>query len=447
MYQEITFNSYLKKILCIAVLYITLPILLSGLAGSNTTSSYIASVICFLILTLISVKLILGANKYVKFYAAAFVIQVLIGLAHYLYFIEHNYFITSGDAAGAMWHEYLSVFEANCRLQDARNTLGLLYWMDADEFQVSHPEIWHFISYPFYFLGQKWLSYATLNIYSGLLSSMNIMFLYLRRDNFDQTVSKHLMFWTAFFPSFILNDTVWRDPFGVCLMSIGLVLLLLGNTIVAKVFSFVFLGAVSFMQRTIYLLLAGVSVFWGYLQKTQSLFLKFLCLCFGIVIFFMLKDIADEATGAEYTSSYVNAMSYLALPIKIVFGMIGPFPWTQFSMLVERNPAFAWQLQDYVMGTFQFGYLIAIVVNWKHINFKDLDVMTVMGFGIMLSGFLSRQMHIGYISEGLLFTLPWYFSQIGEGYKKYLRFSFIILVSLNILLLLMGNMGIGSIWK
>lgn len=140
-------------------------------------------------------------------------------------------------------------------------------------------------------------------------------------------------------------------------------------------------------------------------------------------------------------------MSYLALPIKIVFGMIGPFPWTQFSMLVERNPAFAWQLQDYVMGTFQLGYLIAIVVNWKHINFKDLDVMTVMGFGIMLSGFLSRQMHIGYISEGLLFTLPWYFSQIGEGYKKYLRFSFIILVSLNILLLLMGNMGIGSIWK
>ena len=31
-----------------------------------------------------------------------------------------------------------------------------------------------------------------------------------------------------------------------------------------------------------------------------------------------------------------------------------------------------------------------------------LDTITVLGFGIMLSGFLSKQMHIGYISEGVL---------------------------------------------
>ncbi len=73
--------------------------------------------------------------------------------------------------------------------------------------------------------------------------------------------------------------------------------------------------------------------------------------------------------------------------------------------------------------------------------------MTLMGFGIMLSGFVSRQMHIGYISEGLLFTLPWFFSQIGIEYKRYLKYSFIILVILNVILLVIGSIGISNFWK
>ena len=58
MNRELTFSSYLSRIGIIALLYLTLPILLSGFA-SDTTSSYIASVLCFYILLLSSIKFIL----------------------------------------------------------------------------------------------------------------------------------------------------------------------------------------------------------------------------------------------------------------------------------------------------------------------------------------------------------------------------------------------------
>ena len=70
-----------------------------------------------------------------------------------------------------------------------------------------------------------------------------------------------------------------------------------------------------------------------------------------------------------------------------------------------------------------------------------------MGLGIMFSGFLTKQLHIGYVSEGLLFTLPWFFSQVNDVFNRYFRYSLSILVLLNILLLFVGNMSISSLWR
>lgn len=446
MYQNVTFSSYLFKILIVAVLFVFLPIAFSPMA-TNTTNSYIASCLCFFLIIMVGVKLILGKNSYVKFYAFAYIIQLLIGLAHYLYFVDANYFDTTGEGSSNFWHEYLSCFDSINRLQNARSTYGVFYRMSADEFQGTHPELYHILSFPFYFLSHRWLNYEPLNIFSSLSLSCNIMLWYKHRYVENRNVHNALMFWTAFFPTFLLADTLWRDAFGIYLISVGLVLVLLSESILSKIFSFALLGYASFMQRTVYVILAGVSAFWGNISKTRNTILKLLYAVLGIIATYFLGNIAENVNGENYNSGYVNVMSYLALPIKIIFGMIGPFPWTNFFMAVEANPAFAWQLQDYLMGTFQLAYLFALVYRWNIFSFKNLDTMTLMGICIMLSGFISMQMHIGYISEGLIFTLPWFFSQIGIEYKRYLKDSFLVLVFLNIILLVIGNIGLSSIWK
>ena len=140
-------------------------------------------------------------------------------------------------------------------------------------------------------------------------------------------------------------------------------------------------------------------------------------------------------------------MSILALPLKIVMGVIGPFPWTQFMLTFTGGIHYAYQLSDYILGVFQFGFLIAMISEWKHISFRNLNSITIMGFGIAMSGFISNAMHIGYIAEGVFFTLPWFFLQVGTKYKKYFCISFMVLLLLNIVVVAMGSVGISNLWR
>ena len=65
----------------------------------------------------------------------------------------------------------------------------------------------------------------------------------------------------------------------------------------------------------------------------------------------------------------------------------------------------------------------------------------------MLSGFVTSQMHIGYIAEGLYFTLPWFFNSVGSIYKRFFNISLFVLVILNVVVLTMGGLSISSLWK
>ena len=359
-----SFCKYLTKLTVVFALFALLPIVLGSFGIASTIGSYLMSILCFFIITIVSAKLVLGENRYVRFYAIVFIVEILIGLLHYLYFVDSTYFSTNGDASGAFWHEYLSVYDAVSRLNDTRNSYGVFYWMTADEFQVTHPEIWHIISWPFYYLGNKWLNYSALNVFCCLLTSMNLVCLYLNFYPVNEDAEKKIRLWTAFFPSFLLSGTVWRDPFGIALISIGVVLTMLSRNMIEKVGSLILYGSFAFVQRTVYLFIAGVSSFWGQINRVKGTSMKLLLFVVGIFVFYYISGITSEVNSAEYNSGYINTMSFIALPIKIIFGMIGPFPWTLFPTLVERNPAFAWQLQDYLMGIFQLGFLFCIIFRY-----------------------------------------------------------------------------------
>lgn len=446
--QRVTFSSYLSKIIIIAALYFTLPLLFAFVGELSTTVSFIGSVVFFFIMLFVSVQLLLG-RRYLKFYLTAFVVLIALGLTHYLSLVDSSYFLSDGNPAQTFWKEYLSVFNCLDNLISDRHSLGLLYF-DKEDWYVSHPEIWRIISWPTTFLGHKWLNYAPLNAFSSLLASVNIMVWYHSQNNQSKSnneqVRLYLLFFTVFFPQFILCDTLWRDPFGIALISIGLVLLSLSESPITKVLSFVCLACFSFLQRTAYLLIAGVTYAFRELNVKKTI-QKFILFPVFVILLLGLLYVFNNLESEEYVSGYVNDMSILALPIKFIFGLIGPFPWTQFTYIRQFNAACNFQLRDYVTGTFQMGYLFAIIANWKNISFKKLDFMTIMGFGIALSGFITKMMHIGYISEGLFFTLPWFFSQIGSKYKKYFWLSFVFLVFLNILTIILGTSGITNFYR
>lgn len=448
MKQTVTFSSYLFKILIIAVLFIALPMAFSFGGQLPTTGSFLVSCVCFFILTIVSAWLILGKH-YVRFYTITFVLQIIIGIIHYLSLVDPNYFLTNGDPVSSFWNEHQYVFRNVEQLINNRIEKGLFYF-DNTEWEVSHSEIWKIISLPFTFLGHKWLNYAPLNTFSSLLASINIMFVYNthypNNDGDYKSARRWLLMVSAYFPLFILNDTLWRDPFGMALISIGIVFLMISNTKLTKILSVIILSLFAFIQRTVYVIIIGATYAINEIRRQKNGFVILLLPLF-VIILFVLSRYVMSFESEEYASGYVNQMSLLALPIKIIFGLIGPFPWTQFGKTFNGMVNYAYQLRDYLLGILQLGFLLAIINKRKLLSLKNLDFMTLMGVGIMFSGFLTTMMHIGYIAEGVYFMLPWFLKKIGSDFGRYILVSFFILVFLNLIVSLFGISGISTMWR
>lgn len=446
--KKITFNSYLSSIVIIAILFFGLPMLLSSMGELTTAGSYIRALLCFFILTIVSAFLLLG-RRYVKFYSFSFIAITLLGLVHYIVLVDPLYFSSNGSPVNSFWGEFLSVFNSVERIIDDKKDFGLFYF-DRQSFEVTHPEIWNIISYPMFFLQHKWMNYSPLNVFSMQVASMNIMLIYnifnSGSDGNKNKVHKNLLYITAFFPMGLLNGIMWRDPFGMLLISIGLALITLSNKFVSRALSFIILVVFSYVQRTVYSIIVAVTVLFKEFTNKKSV-AAIIYIPLTLVALFIVSQYFQETTSENYITGYVNEQSYLFLPIKIILGLIGPFPWTQFSQYFMGNLSMAYQPADYLIGTFQLGYLFALIMNWKSFSFKNLDYMTIMGFGIMLSGFMTKYLHIGYIYEGLYFTLPWFFKQIGSRYWKYFGYAFAVLLFLNIVSIGLGGFGFSSIWK
>lgn len=268
--NNISFRAYLVKIAIIFSLYVLLPVFLGMLNITGTFGTYLVSVICFLTLTIIASKLILEDNRYIIFFICAFLLEITLGLVHYTFFVDPAYFESDGEANSSFWFEYRSVVSAVGRINFARDMHGALHWISAEKFGATHPEIWHIISWPFYFIGHKWLNYSALNAFGAMLTSMNILFLYNKIYDYDARTENKIKYWTAFFPTFLLCGTVWRDPFGIALVSIGIVLATLsGNTLERAISTLLFCSA-AFVQRTMYTLLALISSFWGHLARIKN---------------------------------------------------------------------------------------------------------------------------------------------------------------------------------
>ena len=446
--KEITFNSYLINILIIAVLFVMLPMIFGSFGDLNTTASYIRSCGVFFILTLISVYLILG-KKYIKYFSIAFFVQLLLGLAHYLFFIDPNYFSSDGSPMVLYWREYHAVYNSVERLINSR-TGNSFFYFDSSEWQVTHGEIWRIITVPFVFLGNKWLNYSPFNVFSSLLAAANLILAYDyltfgKTGDKSKDSRKLFQLSVVYFPLFLQNDTMWRDAFGVALISIGLIMILSSKSFDKKILSLILLVYLSYLLRNVYVVIAGF-VFASHVINTKKAS-TFLYIPLIVIAFILITIFYQSNTSDEYVGLYINKMSVLALPLKIVMGVIGPFPWINFALAFAGNVQYANQLNDYILGIFQLGFLLAIIFEWKRISFRNLDSITIMGFGIVMSGFISNAMHIGYIAEGIFFTLPWFFMQVGTKYKKHFSLSFILLLLLNVLVVAMGGAGMSNIWR
>jgi hypothetical protein len=415
--------------------------------SNNPLSSLVSATLIFFLLTLIISKQILKSNRWMYFFSAIFILKLVLSVTHYLAFIDPHYFISNGGFAASFSHaEYQDAFSSVSMAVNDKIKYGIFYF-DSDSFWVSHPEIWNLISIPLAYLGCYVLTITPINIFFTSILSINMVLIAKNVLCLDDKKVSAVAWSTALFPMFLLADNFYRDQIGLGLISIGITLMLVSKSSIGKIISIGLTLFFSYILRTVYpvFYISAIFIYITFIYRKIPI-LKFLLLPILIVILYFAFQIGTQ--DDKYVSIYVNSSGWLYIPLKIIFGVIGPFPWTQFVQY-KINQAFSYQLADYLLGIFQLSYLTLFFQNIKKLfQKKNLDIMTLFGFGIAISGFVTKQMHISYIAGGILLTLPWFFSTVSfVDFRKRLGWMFILLIFFNFVVSLLGNMGISSLWR
>ena len=432
----------------VRTIFLTLTMLgLFNVMGTedNTTASFISESVVFLILTFIAAKLYLGNNSIVYIFLLAYVIKLLIGVFHYLYFIDPNYFHSTGN--NQMLHqEFQAVTQFLESAVAEKKELGLFH-MKLDGY-VTHQEILSIIAIPFRYFGVKILNIAPINSFFSILTAINI-FMVCKKEEWTSDVCKCILLILAFFPATLLTSYFFRDIVGWAFISVGLVLICKANSITTKTIAIVISMGLFYLQRNGYIVIpiALVMAQYSLLAKTRKVGM-FLFVC---IVALLIVPLAVGFASTESTDSYVDGVSNLtviALPIKIILGLIGPFPWTNV-MMYETFPAVSYYIGDYVMGCLNIGLLICLFTNWR--QYKRIGSLTesmILGLLLISTGLLTRVMHMTYISIGVIFMIPWFVENVGYvAINQNIRKAVIVLVLLNILVVSLGLGGLGTIFR
>ncbi|MHB9140353.1 MAG: hypothetical protein ACYC25_00570 [Paludibacter sp.] len=421
--------------------------------GSTSTalSSFIWSSVAFLIITIFSAIVLFKDTKWIWYFVSAYMLKVIIGLLHYLYFIDPNYFFTG--VYNPLTYEYDGVFNQIITTAHDKLNHGIFYYQFY-EGGVTHQEILSFISIPFMFFGDYALTISPLNSFVSILISINLMLISIYKFHVKKSTLKYIAIITAYFPMTLISSLLYRDVVGLALMSVGLTLIMLSKKRIIQFLMLIIAGYLFYLQRTMYpiiLLLAFVIntvVNQNYKSKGWDLFYKVVTVLVSIILVPIIISYSNTEANRNMAAGGLN-VDFVVLPIKMLVGLIGPFPWTNF-LLFKTFPAYAYQLQDYLQGTLQVAVVVSIILGWKKYIRKDqFNLLNITGILLIITGLFNSYMHITYVAIGFIFLIPWLFSQISlTKFNKNYLYSFLALLFLNIIVVvLFGNLGISSLWK
>ena len=390
-------------------------------------------------------------NRLVLSFIIAYLIHLIIGVGHYLIFIDADYFTSDGQFL-PLPHDFKVALSAINEIISTKHTKGLFHFVD---FYIEHLQIWNLMSYPFFFFGGYILNIAPVNSFMSVFTSINIYILskfilkYLNRD------LKKILLLTAYFPITIISSIFFRDTVGLALISMSILIICLSRN---KIYYFLTLliGIYFFyMVRSVYPLILILAFFVDYRinSKTsqslgQSIFtFVFFVLFFGLMLYTSFQLGFSEGDNLNYIDR-ARGVNYLFFPVKLIMGLIGPFPWTKY--FTSGQIVYSYQFADYIQGAFNITVLF-LMIKFKSSFFKisKFNLLNLTGIFLILSGLATVEMHSSYVSIGFIFLIPWIINSTSWiKLKIYFLRSFLFLLTSSLLIFLFfGSLGLGDLWK
>jgi len=411
---------------------------------SDARISLFTHTLAALFSTLVYTHLLFRNTKFTTIVCLIFALKMGIGLWHYFTFINPDYFST--PSAILLHSEFQVYFDTISNFANDKTTHGLFYTSD-NFLLVSHPELLNIISVVFRYTGNYVLTIAPLNTLSSIYMALGIT--YVAKHMQMGNLTKYVLFFCLFFPISLISSFFFRDMFGMMLMTIGVVCVVLAKK--SKFILLIIASLFFYLQRTPYVIipfaafaLSEFTFLGGNKRSINSSFVKYsigaLMIVFVVVLLPFLSSLTDA--NAMYLSIFSNIIAIVLFPVKFIVGLIGPFPWSQWSDSLEST----YQLQDYLLAVTlcaSFWHIVPAFI--KQLKIKaGFDFITLTGLLIVIMGVMNPFMTVGYIGEGLPFLAPFLLQIVSP---KAFAFTFIKVLFLfllaNMVFIAFGLRGIG----
>lgn len=429
-------SKYLSKYAIIIAAFFGLAY---AIGTRGVVPSFVTLSISCLLVSILACGLLLSDSKLRTIVIGTFLLKMFIGIFHFLFFYDSNYFSGSGDILRIFQEDFTVYFDYVSSLVEEKDSYGLLYF-DVTRQVTTHQELLNVIATSMCKFGVYALNIVPLNCLFSSLAAINI-YICIEKTGIAKEKKKGLMWLLCLFPIFLDDAIFVRDIAGQFVMSIGVCLIVLSNE--KTRFAWLIPAALLFyMQRTAYITVPFLMYMaQSFISKKKSFNFLFILLIMIAVALFMPNFGGIVGDEYEYRQKGMQSVSILSLPMRFLFSIIGPFPWWQFYVKGIVAPAYASQLYNYIAGVIHVGCLI-LVFSTERKYLKDLldSEMFLMGLIVMGFGVIGGVMHITYIIAGTCFMVPVIYQKYNKLlYKSSMRKAFLILLAFNLFYLVVGG--------
>jgi len=381
----------------------------------------------------------------------AFCARLAIGVVHYLWLINPQYFIDSHHVNYLWDYEWL-----NDQMVYVRD-----YWMANGLFTALPPFFFlenknafltMYDATLYYFGGVNVLSFAVWNSLHSIYTACIVGAIALRCGT-SKRLSAIAMAIAAFQPFGFISSIFWRDSSGQTWVALALYLLILAeDSTLLSLLALPISCFLAFWQRQPYVLAvmaASIAVNARHARQSKTRMTLLIALIAGMLALAVAVAqndslIADTSQHAEDNLQQADRTvgSVSNIPVRVLKGLVGPFPW--YNSFTQPNLEYA--PVDYVQQVLNNVVYILILpvipMLFRKRSALTAYIPTVMYGAVLFTlGVVAPGIHSGYVSFGTIFFLPLAVRRSEKAWKSYLVAVFIFFIAANAIYGALGLTG------
>jgi hypothetical protein len=378
----------------------------------------------------------------------AYIARVLVGVDSYLS-IDPKYFQGDGSYPSNNW-EYYQTYQSATKAADRLLQHG--EWWPSQPFEISQDKNANIHTWMGYFLAagksRNALDLAPFNSFHHVVAGIIIIGLAI---TLGYSLGACLLagIATAWIPWAFPASIMWRDSIGICWLVAAIALVVIGRKFgpigrCALAIPAAFLAS---SVREVYILVVIASALYMYVRDTRGIssissrtklatFILPIIIVTGLIFF--MPSILSYAFERHETFLAGLGTRLASIPLLILRGIAGPFPWTEWSGNIELTSFY-----DYAFHVCQLAAFLVLARNWRSV-IQKVDVLLFSAVLLWVMGIIASGVHTAYLAVAMPFYLPAVFSTKDRLGVK-LIISLAIFVGANAFFMLSGLHGSGLI--